>query len=362
MQRKLRKLNILPSELADDAEYLRRIYLDTIGTLPTAAEARQFLTDPRSDKRGRIVDDLLERPEFADYWALQWSDLLRVDRQVLGHKNAYAYYQWIRESFAAHKPFDRFVRELLTAEGPVHEVGAANFYKVVGKPGDTASTLSQIFLGVRIACAQCHHHPFDRWSQTDYYGMQAFFTQVGTTSSPKREMLMVVRDETTKHPRTGEIIYAHTLGATPPKTSPAGDRRQALAEWLTAPDNPWFARNLANRVWARFLGRGLVEPIDDVRETNPPTNPELLDALAHHVVETKFDIRQLVRTIAASQTYQRTSRPNETNEKDEQNYSRALFKRVQAEVLFDMVCQTTGLPEKFSGAPAGVRAIQLWDS
>lgn len=362
VHRKLRKLNIFPSELVDDADYLRRVYLDVIGTLPTPAEARRFLADQRSDKRGRMVDELLERPEFADYWALKWSDLLRVDRQALGHKNAYAYYQWIRESFAVNKPFDRFVRELLAAEGPVQEVGAANFYKVAGKPGDTASTLSQIFLGVRIACAQCHHHPFDRWSQTDYYGMQAFFTQVGTMVTSKREMLMTAKDELTKHPRTGETIFAHALAATMPKASPAGDRRQVLADWITAPDNPWFARNLANRVWAHFLGRGLVEPVDDVRATNPPTNPELLDALARYVVENKFDFRQLVRVITASRAYQRSSRPNETNEKDEQNYSRALFKRIQAEVLFDMVCQTTGVAEKFSGVPSGVRASQLWDS
>jgi hypothetical protein len=287
---------------------------------------------------------------------------LRVDRQELGHKRAYAYYKWIRDSFAANKPYDQFVRELLTAEGPLQEVGPAGFYRVVPKPGDTASTLSQVFLGVRIACAQCHHHPFDRWSQTDYYGMQAFFTQVGFKQVAKSEMLMAVGDEPTRHPRTGTPVFAHALGAAMPAASPPGDRRTILAAWMTSPDNPWFARNLANRTWAHFLGRGLVEPVDDVRATNPPTNPELLDALARSFAEGKYDFRQMIRTITASRIYQLSSRPNATNERDEQNYSRALFRRIDSEVLLDMVCQVTGVPEKFAGVPAGYRAIQLWDS
>jgi hypothetical protein len=359
---KLRKLNIVPSGLADDAEYLRRVYLDTIGTLPAATEARRFLNDPRPDRRGRLVDELLQRPEFADYWALKWADLLRVDREVLGHKRAYAYYKWIRDSVAANKPLDRFAQEILTAEGPLQETGAANYYRVVSKPGEAASTLAQVFLGVRIACAECHHHPFDRWGQNDFFGMEAFFTQVGIRSSPKGEMLMLSGDQPTRNPRTGDIIVAHALGTPMPAASAPGDRRVRLAEWLAAPGNPWFARNLANRTWAHFLGRGLVEPVDDVRATNPPSNPELLDALARNLVESKFDFRQLIRTITASRTYQLSSRPNATNERDEQNYSRALFKRLDAEVLLDMVCQTTGIGEKFPGVPSGYRAIQLWDS
>jgi hypothetical protein len=359
---KLKKLNILPSEQADDAEYLRRVYLDLIGTLPTADEARRFLKNDRADRRARLVDELLQRPEFADYWALRWADLLRVDRQVLGHKRAYGFYKWIRESLAANKPYDQFVREVLTAEGPLQEVGPASFYKVVPKPGEAASTISQVFLGVRIACAECHHHPFDRWSQTDYYGMQAFFAPVGVRNSTRGEVLLAAGDPATRNPRTGEAVQAHALATPMPEKSTPGERRLILADWMTAPDNPWFARNLANRLWAHFLGRGLVEPVDDVRATNPPTNPELLDALARHLVENKFDVRQLIRTIMASRIYQLSSKPNATNEKDEQNYSRALLKRVDAEVLLDMVCQTTGVPEKFSGVPAGYRAIQLWDS
>lgn len=359
---RLRKLNLLPSELASDAEFLRRVYLDVIGTLPTADEARRFLADRRPDRRARLVDELLTRPEFADFWALKWADLLRVDRQALGHKGAYAYYRWIRESLAVNKPLDRFARELLTAEGPLQELPAGHFYKVANKPGDAAGTWAQVFLGVRITCAECHHHPFDRWDQADYYGMRAFFTPLAVTKTPRGEMMTVGKAAPNPLPRTGQEVFAHPLGTPPPNAAAAGDRRSDLANWLTAPDNPYFARNLGNRVWAHFLGRGLVEPVDDVRATNPPSNPELLDALARHLIESKYDLRQLIRAIAASRVYQLSCRPNDTNDRDEQNYSRALFRRLDAEVLLDMVCQSTGVPEKFAGVPAGQRAIQLWDS
>ena len=359
---KLQKLNVLPSEGADDAEYLRRVYLDVIGTLPTPAEARKFLGDTRENKRALLVDELLTRPEFADYWALKWADVLRIDRQALGHKRAYAYYRWVRDSIAANKPLDRFARELLTAEGSLEDNGPANFYKVVSKPGEAANTLSQVLLGVRLGCAECHHHPFDRWGQKDYFGMQAFFTPVSVKPAGKTEVMLASGDPTTKIPQTGETIFAHALGAAMPEANPIGDRRLVLADWLTAADNPYFARNQANRAWAHFLGRGLVEPVDDVRATNPPSNPALLDALAKHLVEHKYDFRQLVRIITSSRVYQLSSRPNETNERDEQNYSRALFKRLPAEVLLDMVSQTTGVTEKYPGVPAGARAIQLWDS
>lgn len=362
VHRKLRKLNIVPSEPADDATFQRRVYLDIIGTLPSADEARRFQNDSHPQKRVRLVDELLKRPEYADYWALKWSDLLRVDRQALGHKRAYAFYRWVRESLARNQPFDQFARELLLAEGPLEEVGPANFYKVVRKPGDTASTLSQIFLGVRIACAECHHHPFDRWSQTDYFGMQAFFTPLNVKGAARGELLEAAGDPLTQHPRTGAAVHAHALGTPMPQKSTSGDRRTALADWFTASSNPWFARNLANRLWAHFLGRGLVEPVDDVRDTNPPSNPELLDDLARCIVEAKFDVKQAIRVITASATYQRSTKPNATNAGDEINAARALFRRLDAEVLLDMVSQTTGIAERFSGTPSGTRAIQLWDS
>jgi hypothetical protein len=360
--KKLRKLNVLLSEPCDEADYLRRVYLDVIGTLPTADEARRFLHDRRPDKRARLVDELLGRPEYADYWALKWSDLLRIDRQALGHKRAYGYYKWVRDSLAHNKPYDQFVREIVTAEGPLGEVGPASFYKAVTKPGEAASTLSQVFLGVRIACAECHHHPFDRWSQADFYGMQAFFTPVAVRGGPRDEALLASGPAEAKNPRTGETSFAHALAVSSPRELPKGDPRPALADWMTAPDNPWFARNLANRLWAHFVGRGLVEPVDDVRATNPPSNPELLDALARSFVESKYDVKQLIRTITASRVYELSSSPNATNERDQQNASRALFKRIDAEVLLDMVCQATGVPEKFAGVPVGSRAIQLWDS
>jgi hypothetical protein len=359
---KLKKLNVLPSAPASDAEFLRRVYLDVIGTLPTSAEARRFLADARPDRRVRLVEELLSRPEFADFWALKWADLLRVDRQALGHKQAFAFYRWLRDSFARNKPLDVLAHEILTAEGPLSENGPAGFYKVVSKPGDQSSTLAQVFLGVRIACAECHHHPFDRWSQNDFFGMQAFFAPLALRPSPRGEAVMAASDPQTRHPRTGQVVLAHALGAPVPTFNPKGDRRAGLAAWMTARDNPWFARNLANRTWAHFLGRGLVEPVDDVRATNPPTNPELLDALASNLATAKFDFKELIRCITASRVYQLSSRPNETNTLDEQNYSRALFRRPGAEVLLDMVSQTTGVPERFSGAPAGTRAIQLWDS
>jgi hypothetical protein len=359
---KLRKLNIVPSDLCDDSEFVRRVYLDVIGVAPTAAEARRFLAEKSADKRAMLVEELLRRPEFADYWALKWADLLRVDRQALGPKRAYAYYKWLRDGFAADKPMDQFARELLTADGPLADVPAASFYKVVAKPGETASTLSQVFLGVRIACAECHHHPFDRWGQTDYYGMQAFFNGVSVKAAPRGDALSVDGGGSAKHPRTGETVFAHALGDPMPTAAAPGDQRAALAKWMTDPGNPYFARNLSNRVWAQFLGRGLVEPVDDVRATNPPTNPELLDALAKHLTENKYDLKALIRVVVLSRTYQLSSTPNATNESDEQNYSRALFKRPPAEVLYDMVCQTTGVPERFDGMPPGTRAVQLWDS
>jgi hypothetical protein len=341
---------------------LRRASLDIVGTLPTPDEVRRFHADTRPDRRARLVDALLERTEYADNWALKWADLLRVDRQKLNQKEAYAYYRWLRDLLAANKPFDQMARELLTAEGPADEAGASYFYKVAGKPGEMASMLSQVFLGVRIACAECHHHPYDRWSQTDYYGMTAFFQQVSFRKAGAGEILTAEGNPLTRHPRTGELVPPTPLGAENWESTSEGDRRVALAEWIASPKNPWFARNLVNRLAAHFFGRGLIEPVDDARLTNPASNPELLDALAAHAVEAKFDLKQIIRTLTASRTYQLSATPNETNEFDEQNYSRALFRRLPAEVLFDAVCQGTGVAEKFDGVPAGYRAIQLWDS
>lgn len=360
--RRLRQLNIIPADVCTDAEFLRRVQLDLIGTLPTAAEARRFLNDQRPNRRELLVDELLKRPEFATYWALKWADLLRVDRQALGHKAAYDEYRWIRTAMAKNMPLDAFARAVVTAEGPLSENPQGYLFKAVPQPGPAASAVSQVFLGVRIECAQCHHHPYDRWSQTDYAGMTAYFTQLQHKKSPFGEILTAVGDPQTKHPRTGEPVFAHPLGQPMPEKNVDGDRRVELAAWMTSPDNPFFARNLANRVWAHMLGRGLVEPVDDVRATNPPSNPELLTALSKNLIDQKYDLRAFLKSVAMSRTYQQATTTNATNAKDEQNYSRALLKRMDAEVLLDALCATTGVPERYEGAPPNTRAIELWDS
>lgn len=359
---KLRKLNIHPSGLCSDSEFLRRASLDIIGTLPTATEARTFLADSSKDKRARLIDSLLVRQEYADFQALKWSDVLRVDRLALGHKQAYTYYRWIRDAFARNRPFDDVARDIVTATGPLSKHPAASFFKVAKKPGEMAATISQVFLGIRIECAQCHHHPFDQWSQRDYFGMQAFFTQVNFKSTLSSQILIPNRKGTTRHPRTRDVVQAHALLQPEPDETPEGDRRHLFANWLTSADNRWFARNVVNRIWAQLMGRGIVTPVDDFRLTNPPTNPALLDALAKHFVDSGFNLHELIRTITASRTYQLSTAPLPMNERDEQNYSRALFKRLDAEVRFDMICQVTGMAEKFDGVPAGYRAIELWDS
>jgi hypothetical protein len=359
---KLERLNVVPSALCTDDQFVRRVFLDVIGTLPTPDEVRTYLADGRADRGTRLVENLLGRAEYAEYWALRWSDLLRVDRRVLGYRQAYDYYSWIRDSVVENKPYDRFAREVITAEGLLTQVPEGALFKVDSDPGKIASSVAQVFLGVRIACAQCHHHPYDRWTQTDYYGMQACFSQVAFKPTARGELLASLSAATTHNPRTGEEVFAHPLGTPNPKASPSGDRRQILAAWLTRPDNPWFARCLVNRMWEHFLGRGIVEPVDDFRLTNPPSNLELLDALAADFVQHGYDVKHLIRTITASRTYRLSSEPNATNEQDEENYSRARFRRLDAEVLLDAICQTTGTREKFRGIPAGSRAIELWDN
>lgn len=358
----LARLNVHPSGVADDATYLRRIFLDLIGTLPTGNETEAFLKDQAPDKRAKLVQRLMDRPEFADFWALKWSDILRVDRLALGHENAFAYYGWIREAMRKNKPLDQWARELLSAEGPLQDQPAGFFYKVAAKPGEMAAMTSQIFLGVRITCAECHQHPYDQWTQQDYYGMRGFFDQIKYKKLGTTESLLAEGNPAGKHPRTGAPIFPYALGTSMPESAPEGDRRRTLARWMTRADNPWFARNLVNRLWAHFMGRGLVEPVDDMRVTNPPSNPELLDALAKELVKSKYDLRAMIKLIAASRTYQLSVEPNETNMVDERNHSRALLRRLPAEVLLDAVSQVTGIKEKFHGVPAGSRAIQLWDS
>jgi hypothetical protein len=360
---KLERLGIAPSELADDSTFLRRVYLDTIGTLPTAAEARVFLANTDPHKRAQLVDRLLERPEYADYWSMIWSDLLRVDKDLITPRGAVAMTRWLRRQFAENRPFDEFVRSILTAKGPTGREGPASLYVVLDSPEALSRSIAQLFLGVRIACAQCHHHPSARWSQDDYFALAGFFTDVSRKKLPNgADAIFTTAGSDLKHPRTGAIVPTRALGATPADLRVRPDRRAVLVDWMLASDNPYLAPAIANRLWAHYFGRGLVEPIDDLRPTNPATNEPLLTDLAKHVRDVKFDLKALTRTLLNSRAYQMSARTNATNADDAQNFSHAAPKALMAEVLLDAIGQVTGVPEKFNGWPEGYRAIQIWDN
>jgi hypothetical protein len=360
---KLHQLGIRPSDLADDATFLRRVYLDTIGTLPTATEAREFLRDDSSDKRSRLIDRLLKRTEYADYWAMRWADILRVDKSIVTPQGAVAMTRWLRRQFSDNTPYDEFVRSIVTARGNTLSESPAAFYQVHKDPQMLGRSVSQVFLGVRIECAQCHHHPFERWRQRDYYAFAGFFTGVGRKAAPTGGQKIFPQTGTDlNHPRTQLPIAASGLGAEPADLSGVGDRRIPLADWMTAADNPFLARMIANRLWAHYFGRGLVTPIDDMRATNPPTNEPLLDALAAHLVEVQFDVKAFTRTLLNARVYQLQSRPNASNQADQQNFSHAVWKTMPAEVLLDAICRATAVPEQFNGWPEGYRAIQIWDN
>ncbi len=360
---KLARLGIQPSDLADDATFLRRVYLDTIGTLPTAAEARAFLTDATPDKRSRLVDALLARPEYADYWAMRWTDLLRADKIKVTAQGTVGLNRWVHKQLVENRPYDDMVREILTVQGPVQSESPAAFFKALDAPEVASRAISQLFLGVRIECAQCHHHPSERWSQDDYAGLAGFFTGMAIKRLPDGTEAVLSRGGSDqKHPRTSLPVAARALGAAPADFTSVHDRREALAAWVTAPDNPFFASAIANRLWAHYLGRGLVEPIDDQRATNPATNEPLMQALAEHMRAVKFDLRAFTRTLLNSRVYQLASSTNDSNRDDRQHFSHARPKALPAEVLLDALCQTTGVPEKFNGWPLGVRSIQVWDN
>ena len=360
---KLQRLGIEPSPLADDATFLRRVYLDTIGTLPTVAEARAFLSDTAPDKRAKLVDSLLQRPEYATYWALRWSDILRADKIKVTHQGTVGLTRWLRRQFAQNRPYDAMVREILTVQGPVQSESPAPFFRAVDQPEVASRAVSQLFLGVRIECAQCHHHPSERWSQDDYAGFAGFFTGVSIKKLPDgTDAIVAGVGSDTKHPRTGLAVPARALGVEDANFTNISDRRVVLANWLTAPTNPFFARAIANRLWAHYLGRGLVTPIDDLRTTNPATNEPLLEALTKHLVDTKFDLKAFTRTILNSRVYQLSSATTASNEDDQQHFSHASSKALEAEVLLDAICQSTGVPEKFNGWPEGTRSLEIWDN
>lgn len=396
---KLQRLGIEPSELCDDATFLRRAYLDVIGMLPTAAEAQAFLADPVPHKRALLVDRLLDRPEYADYWTMRFSDLLRVDQAKITPQGSVAITRWLHQQFSENRPYDVFVRELITAKGNVKSAGPAAFYKALDTPELAARGVSQVFLGIRLECAQCHHHPSDRWGQEDYFALAGMFSGVSRKKTPDGgEAVVPVVAKDLKHPRTNEFVQMRPLGVAakprvveepppPPPPPPKGakvkpvkpkpvpknfvpdsaisdavDPRVELADWMIAPDNPYFAATMANRLWAHYFGRGLVEPIDDLRLTNPASNEPLLHALATHLRDGKYDLKAFTRTLLNSRLYQLSSNTTPSNAADEQNFSHASYKALPAEVLLDSIGQATGTPEVFNGWPEGYRAVQIWDN
>jgi Protein of unknown function (DUF1549)/Protein of unknown function (DUF1553) len=369
---KLRTLRSLPSDRCTDPVFLRRVYLDTLGILPTADEVRRFLADSRQDRRERLVDELLRRPEFSDFWAMKWSDLLRNEEKVLDRKGVRLFHDWIRQSIAEGKPLNEFARELLTGRGSTYSHPPANYYRALRDPYTRAEATAQVFLGVRMQCARCHNHPFERWTQNDYHSLAAFFPRIQyrIVENNRRDkfdkhefdgeqIVWQARSGEVTHPRTGEVLRPRFLGGAAPKLAPGADRLQALADWVASPDNPFFARTQANRIWYHLMGRGLVDPTDDFRASNPPANGPLLDALARDLAEHHFDLRHLVRTILLSRTYQLSSIPNETNGEDETNFSRAVVRPLQAEQLLDALTQVTGVPVEFRGYRTGLRAGQV---
>lgn len=360
---KLQRLGIRPSGPCDDATFLRRVFLDTIGTLPTATEAREFVTDPSANKRSVLIDRLLDRPEYVDYWTMKWLNLLKADPLTVTPQGVVAIQRWLHAGFAANRPFDRLAYELLTVQGNTSAIGPGAFYKAATKPEEVARSLSQLLLGVRIECAECHHHPSERWGQDDFVGLAGFFTGVKLKKLPNGEDAIVSRGGVDlPHPRSGQPVPARALGAAPADFSHGSDRRQALARWITAPDNPFFAKAIVNRLWAHYFGQGLVDPVDDLRETNPAANEPLLAALENHLRETGYDLRSFTRTMLHSRVYQASGDVDETNAADRQNFSHAVEKTLPAEVLLDAISQATGVPEKFNGWPSGHRAIEVWDS
>ncbi|HEY1067729.1 MAG TPA: DUF1549 and DUF1553 domain-containing protein [Pirellulales bacterium] len=370
---KLKALTIAPSELCDDGTFLRRAYLDLLGVLPTADEARKFVADSSPDKRSRLVERLLNRPEYAEFWGLKWADLLRCEEETLDKKGIQAYQAWIRRAVADNRPLNEFVREIVSARGSTYSQPATNFYRAMRDPVTRAEATAQVFLGTRLQCAKCHNHPFDRWSQDDYYHWTAYFGGVdykilendrkdkndGHQFDGEQVVFYDRSKAKAENPRTNTDLAPQPLGE--PQSAPTKDvdPLEQLADWIVSPSNPLFARVQVNRVWNNLMGRGIVEPIDDFRATNPPSNPALLEHLTADFVAHGYDVKRLIRQIMNSRTYQRSSEPNETNRDDEANFSHGKVRRLTAEQLLDALHQTTGVAAQFRGYPRGMRAAQL---
>jgi len=357
-------LRLPPSPVCDDATFLRRVTVDIAGRLPTLEESRAFLADNDPAKRDRAIDRLLDSPDYADYFANKWSAILRNKRtnDAQHRHGSYSFHEWIRGGLAANVPYSQFVREIVTATGEVGDNPAVIWYRQVADTNQQVEDASQLFLGLRLQCARCHHHPFEKWGTEDYFQLAAFFSRIGrkTGLQPGEDRIFHTRGEPQATGPKG-VHKAAVLGGTPAPLPPDVDPRSRLADWMTAADNPFFARSLVNRYWKHFLGRGLVEPEDDMRLTNPPTNPALLDALAKHFVEHGYDLKDLIRVICRSTTYQLSSEPNDANAEDRQSYSRFSPRRLTAEVALDSIDQLTEKPTQFGGVLPGTRAVQLPD-
>jgi hypothetical protein len=361
---KWRELNITPSEVCTDEAFARRVSLDLTGTLPDPADLAKFVADADPAKRAKLVDRLLETQEYAYLFANKWADVLRVKRRGQPNRafGTWAFHTWIRDAVAADKPYDRFARDIVCATGDESKSPPTVWYKEVRTAENFVDDVSQVFLGQRLACANCHHHPYEKWGQDDYWGVAAFFARVGTKAMPtpgvvqnqqnQKQVLYVKTTGSVQNKRTGETAPMKPLDADPVTAGPDEDPRQKFADWMTSPKNPFFAKAVANRYWAHFFGRGVVDPLDDMRVTNPPSNPELLDALAANLVENKFSLKALIRTICTSRTYQLASAPNEFNGADKQSFARYYPRRLSAEVLFDAVSKLTDSPTPFPGLPA----------
>ncbi|WP_164100777.1 DUF1549 and DUF1553 domain-containing protein [Candidatus Laterigemmans baculatus] len=362
----LRQIGIPPSPVCDDPTFLRRVTIDIAGRLPTAEEAKAFLADTAPDRRDQVIERLLRSPNYADYFANKWTPLLKNRRDDASDITSnFAFHAWLRDSLLANVPYDQLVRELLAATGTVVENPPVAWYKRVKDPKEQLEDITQLFLGVRMQCAQCHHHPFERWSQDDYYSMAAFFSRIGRKPTGVRGEDLIFHDRgpaTAVNVKSGEALPPAALGDDVGTITPDEDPRLRLADWMGSPENPYFAKALVNRYWKHFFSRGLIEPEDDIRDTNPPTNPELLAALEAHFIESGFDLKELVRVITRSRTYQLSSIPNEKNWVDRQNYSRFYLRRLQAEVMLDSIDDLTGANTNFANLPAETRAIALPDN
>jgi len=358
---KLKQLQILPSETCSDEEFLRRAYLDATGRLPTVEESQAYLADQNPNKRDQLVDTLVESDDFASYWTLMTGDILRSNAKKLNATGVQKFRLWLYESVRSDKPLNQFARELLTASGSAYKNPAANYWRASRDPQDATETTAQLFLGIRIQCAKCHNHPFERWTQDNYYGIGAAFVRIGRKpgSEADEEVVFVNKTGEVTQPRTGKQMKPHLLLKGDVDVPADRDRREIFAEWLTANDNPFFAKASVNRIWGQLLGRGIVEPVDDFRDSNPPSNAPLLDTLAAEFIKNGYSRKWAVKTIMKSRTYQLSSRKNQFNGNDEIYFSHANTRLLSAEQLLDAICQVTNVAEAFPGAPAGTRATEL---